>query len=330
MMNSNAWRQNLKRVAQGGRLLGYSLGDLWRFWRNASLSTFDGNRDQIASRIMYNVHALEKGLAHVSAWMPGRGRRAIRNLNDAMTQYRRRGYDLGAFEYIEGVSVMMRYQERHRDLGVLVDVSDIAASTIFAPEDPERFNLSGVMTVRKPAAGANAAKDFYSLSQGRVSIREFSGSAIDDAAVLRAIQNAQKTPSVCNRQCWRVYKTSDKQLVREVLSHQRGFAYEQMPETLLAVAASSSAFISPVERNQGFVDGGLYAMSILYGLEAEGLAAVPLNACLYWRDRVAITRLLRMNRADEIVMFIAVGDYPSETIVPSSDRRPVSGTLRLR
>lgn len=135
---------------------------------------------------------------------------------------------------------------------------------------------------------------------------------------------------MCNRQGWRVYWVEDKDLTRQVLSHQRGFAYERMPEVLLAVTVSNSTFTSPVERNQGFIDGGLFAMTILYGLESEGLAAVPLNACLYVRDRAAIVHLLEMDPSEEVIMFIAIGEFPEETLVPISDRRPIETSIRMR
>ncbi|MGP6170798.1 nitroreductase family protein [Microbacterium sp. A204] len=331
MMNSKRSRQAVKRVVQAGRLSVYTIRDGVRFWRHASLSSYDTGYEQLVARIMYNVHALEKGLAHVRAWAPGRGRKAIRNLNDAMTQYRRQGYDETSYSYIEGVSILQRYNENHRERGyALPDLAAIIDPEILTPTTTDQYIAAGIKTVHRPNAETNSRKGFYELSQGRVSVREFSGHPIDQQAVLRAIANAGKTPSVCNRQGWRTYKTENKELMREVLKHQRGFAYEQMPETLLAVTVSNSSFISPVERNQGFVDGGLYSMSVLYGLEAEGLGAVPLNACLYMRDRSAVVRLLDIDPSEEIIMFIAVGDYPEVTVVPMSDRRPTETMLRPR
>lgn len=331
MMNSSRPRQVIKRTAQAGRLAVYATKDAVRFWRYASLSAYDRSHDQVVARIMYNVHALEKGLAHVRAWAPGRGHTAIRNLNDALTQYRRQGYDTSAYAYMQGVSILQRYIERHAEAEHDTEsLRRIVDGAVLAPTDPSRYAVAGVKTVKKTDPAENARKGFYELSRDRVSVREFSGRPIDDGAVLRAIRAADKTPSVCNRQGWRVYKTENTELIRRVLKHQRGFSYEQMPETLLAITVSQSSFISPVERNQAFVDGGLYSMSILYGLEAEGLGAVPLNACLYMRDRTAVVGLLDIDPAEEIIMFIAVGDHPEETIVPASDRKQAESVVRAR
>lgn len=331
MMNSNQFRQMLKRCAQAGRLSVYAAQDAMRFWSYASLSTYDRTHDQLVSRIMYNVHALEKGLANVGAWAPSRGRKAISNLNDALTQYSEQGFDLTAYPYVEGLSVLQRYVERHVQAGHETEfMREMVSDSFLAPSNVMDYSAAGVKVVAKPDPELNSEKGFHELSRTRVSVREFSGHPIDDRAVLRAVSSATNSPSVCNRQGWRVYKTENVDLIREVLKHQRGFAYEQMPETLLTIAVSVSTFISPVERNQAFVDGGLFSMSLLYGLEAEGLAAVPLNACLYMRDRSSVVRLLEMDSSEEIVMFVAIGDYPESTTVPASDRKTVGSLVRAR
>lgn len=287
--------------------------------------------EQVHARIMYNVHALEKGLAQVDAWTPGRGRDALKNLNDALVVYISNGYDQSAFSFVEGVSIIQRYLERHAQHPSSIEfLHEIIDPCLLRPSRPEAFDSAGVKTVYRDDKAGNSMKGFYELAQGRSSVRAFSGEAIDTEGVMRALRNAQKTPSVCNRQGWHVYWTEDPSLARSVLAHQRGFAYSQMPEVLLAVTVTQSAFISPVERNQAFIDGGLFSMSVLYGLEAEGLAAVPLNACMYARDRDAVGRILGVDPSEEIAMFIAVGDHPVDCVVPISDRRPVETYLHKR
>lgn len=326
-INASKPKQAAKRHVQAGRLAFHALGDSARFWKHAALSPFDSGFEQLVARIMYNVHALEKGLAQTADWRPGRGRKALRNLNDALAVYRQQGFDETTFAFTQGLAIIKRHAGHPEVIEFLPEIIDPA---FLAPPLSTDRPMAGVKVVRRAEKVDNASKGFYELSQARSSIRAFSGERIDAAQVMNALRNAEKTPSVCNRQGWRVYWTVNKDLAGKVLQHQRGFAYPQMPEVLLAITVSSSTFISPVERNQGFIDGGLYAMSVLYGLEAEGLAAVPLNACLYARDRGAVQRLLDIDPSEEIIMFIAIGDLPEESVVPVSDRRPTEEYLRVR
>lgn len=328
-LNTSRPRQSVKKLLQKVRLRYLAHIDVARFSRTASLSVFDEGLDRIGARIMYNVHALEKGLARNFGARSGFGRKALSDLNDALVMYVRHGYSRDGFVFIEGVSVIGRYRELHDRRGFdasfleqIIDPTFLAAS--------ERPTAAGTKTIRRSDKEGNAQKGFYELAQGRSSVREFSGEDIDHGKVLRALDNAAKTPSVCNRQGWKVYWLTDKDLIAQVLHHQRGFGYPQMPEVLLVITVLNSAFLSPVERNEAFVDGGLFAMSVMYGLESEGLAAVPLNAMMYAKDQRAVRDLVQIDDAGMIAMFIAVGAFLEESIVPISDRRGVEDFLERR
>lgn len=330
-MKTNARRpqQAGKKVLQKIRLRYLAHIDIARFSRTAPFSVFDAGFEQVTARIIYNVHALEKGLARNSDIRFGFGRKALSNLNDALVIFVRHGYDQSAFAYDQGVSVIQRYRELHvregRDIDFLIGLIDPQFL-----EPAENHVAAGTKVLRRADKAGNAAKNFYELAQGRSSVRDFSGEAIDHGRVMNALGNAAKTPSVCNRQGWRVHWIEDKDLARRVLHHQRGFGYAQMPEILLVITVSNNIYLSPVERNEAFVDGGLFAMSVMYGLEHEGLAAVPLNAMMYAKDQKAVRGLVSIDDSEMIIMFIAVGDFLEESVVPISDRRKVAEFVKRR
>ena len=320
-------RQAVKKALQHLRLAYLSSQDIRRFARHAALSSFDRDVDRLTARIIYHVHALEKGLARNHDLRPGFGRSALSQLNDAMVLYRRFGFDTSAFAYVEGLRVLQRYIEVHEQLGHDIhDLEEVVDRTLTARQ-PASAAGAGTKVITRAEKEDNSSKSFRELALDRVSVREFSGDAVDSQQVINAIAIAMKTPSVCNRQGWRVHWIEDPEVMQEVLRHQRGFGYPQMPEVLLCITVSNATFVSPVERNQGFVDGGLLAMSIMYGLEYEGVAAVPLNACLYSRAQRRIRRIVPIPAAEVIVMFIAVGAFPDRTKVPVSSRKPVESVV---
>ena len=328
-LNTTRSKQSAKKVLQRIRLRYLAHVDISRFSRTASFSVFDDGYEQTVSRIMYNVHALEKGLARGSDLRLGFGAKALANLNDTLVVYRSRDYDRAAFAYVQGLSIIQRYKELHARSDFDVAFLDDLIDPEFANPDTT-FDAAGTKTIRKVDKADNSRKPFYELAQGRSSVRDFSGAPVDKTKVMDALRNAQKTPSVCNRQGWRVYWVEDADLARKVLKHQRGFGYAQMPDVLLTITVSNNTYLSPVERNQAFVDGGLFSMSVMYGLEYEGLAAVPLNAMMYHRDQKAVRELLDIDDSEMITMFIAVGDFVDECIVPVSDRKPADGFVRKR
>ncbi len=328
-LNTSRPKQSVKKLLQKLRLRYLAHQDISRFSRTASFSIFDDGYEQIVSRIMYNVHSLEKGLSRNRDMRLGFGRERLAHLNDALVVFRMKGFDRSSFAYVQGVSVIQRYKELHAkeqfDVGFLAEIID---EEFLSPA--ETFSMAGTKVVQRSDKQRNAEKNFYELSQGRSSVREFSGQPIDHAKIENALRNAAKTPSVCNRQGWKVYWVEDKELARKVLKHQRGFGYPQMPEVLLVIAVSNNTFLSPVERNEAFVDGGLFAMSVMYGLEHEGLAAVPLNAMMYYKDQKAVRALLDVDDSEMIVMFMAVGDFLDESVVPISDRKTMIEFVKRR
>lgn len=324
-MNTNKAKEFLKKSAQKVRLIYLASLDIRRFSRNAAFSLFDDKYDQLTARIMYNVHAIEKGLSHETHFRAGFGKKALSSLNDALVIYDHARYSKENYPYVQGIAIYQRYIEAHEKLNEDTSFLSEIVNEKFLNDASVLKETAGLRRVRLEEKSNNFKKGFYELAQGRVSVREFSGDQIDVTKVYRAIGNAEKTPSVCNRQGWNVYMIQQKELIEKVLFYQRGFkGYGNLPEVLLSITVSNHTFLSPVERNEAFVDGGLFSMSVLYGLEYEGLAAVPLNAMMNSKDEKSVRNLMEVDDSEQIIMFIAIGHFKEESYVPKSDRKHYS------
>ena len=82
------------------------------------------------------------------------------------------------------------------------------------------------------------------------------------------------------------------------------------------------------ERNQCWIDGGLFAMSLVLGLHAQGLGTCFLN----WsksspRDR-AMRALLKLPPEEVIIVLVAVGHLPDTLEVARSARPPLDSVRR--
>ena len=78
--------------------------------------------------------------------------------------------------------------------------------------------------------------------------------------------------------------------------------------------------MAPQEHNEGYTDGGLFGMSLLLALEEQGIAACPLNTMLRNGPEHATRRLLSIPDNENLVMYIAVGHFPSECTTCVSNR----------
>lgn len=158
----------------------------------------------------------------------------------------------------------------------------------------------------------------------RYSLREFKNEIVDDETILRAIKLSTKTPSVCNRQGWHIYHTSDKVVKDSILKYQTGnkpFG-ENIPN-LIVVTVDLKAFFAAEEHYQHWIDGGLLSMSIIYAFHSLGVATCALN----WSQTPQYDKLLRkavnIQSNHTVIMILAVGYPDKDNKVCVSPRRPV-------
>lgn len=152
--------------------------------------------------------------------------------------------------------------------------------------------------------------DFIQLAQNRYSVREYSSELVSQELLDKVCEVSMKTPSVCNRQATPVYQITDLEKIKAALEIQGGFSGYDMSPVLLLVTSNIRAFMNNGERNEPFVDGGLFSMSLLYALEAYGLAACPLNAMFSLSQDRKTRALLHIPDYELPVMYIAVGNFP--------------------
>ena len=151
-------------------------------------------------------------------------------------------------------------------------------------------------------------------------MREYSKKKVNPETIRNVIELCTKTPSVCNRQDVRVYSILNRNKIKEILNIQGGFGGYEMPPCLLMISSDTQSFVGENERNQGFIDGGLFAMSLLLSLEYYGLAACPLHAMLTPEDDHKIREILGITKPEYLIMFIAVGHFNDENKVAESSR----------
>ncbi|MBK7822444.1 MAG: nitroreductase family protein [Tessaracoccus sp.] len=151
---------------------------------------------------------------------------------------------------------------------------------------------------------------------------------VSEEALMAAVSAAQQAPSVCNRQAGRVRILTEPAHIKAALRLQngnRGFT-DGVP-TLAIVTVDRRYFRGPGERNQRWIDGALFAMTLVWALHAQGLATCMLN----WSMGATATRALRecMGFGDEldVICMVAIGHPAAGFHVARSRRRPQADVL---
>jgi nitroreductase len=142
---------------------------------------------------------------------------------------------------------------------------------------------------------------------------------------------ASFTPSVCNRQNWKVFVFTSAEDKRRVLAFQNGNrGFGDQASKILLVTADLQGFVAPGERNQGWIDGGMFAMSLLYLFHSLGVG----TCCLNWSVKMETDQNMKaaagIPDSHGVIMLIAVGHYPVHLRVAQSPRKPLRELVVVR
>lgn len=299
--------------------------DARRFLRHSSA---DGRLESVGNLrawIDADVHKLEKALALRSP-RPGFGRPVVRRLLDNLGAYLDHGQGGQPLEL--ALNTLAAYQDFNAGHG---------ASDATLARDIEHFRrrvgdaaggCGGVMEVSRSSIHSGAKVDFEAFLRSRHSIRQFSTAPVDPAMIERAVVLAQRTPSVCNRQAPRVHVFTDPVDRARVLACQRGNSgFGDQATAALVVTVELESFFSVAERNQAWIDGGMFAMSLVYALHSLGLGTCCLNWSVEKEWDAYLHQVAAIPESQVVIMEIAVGHLPERFTVAQSTRKPLDEVL---
>ena len=300
--------------------------DARRFLRFSSVNGRQGSAGNVRAWIDADVHKIEKALA-LKTPRPGFGKPVVRRLVDNLHSYLDHSEaDLSVELAVNALAAYEEFNARH---GVS---DDQLASEIRSVRDRTAEGCDGgrggTRDITRRDIHACAKIDLEPFLLSRHSIRQFSDEEVSPELIERAVKMAQRTPSVCNRQATRVHVFSDPTDRARVLSCQLGNAgFGEQIKVALVITVDLETFFSVGERNQGWIDGGMFAMSLIYALHSLGLGTCPLNWCAEKERDEHLHRVAAIPDSEMVIMQIAVGHLPDTLKVAQSARKPLSRVL---
>lgn len=293
-------------------LLREYIQDMETYRRNALLAGMENSQENLIGIVMFRTHSIEKGLSH-ETFRPEFGKdTTLKSLFAELTQYREFGFDESDSVIKNAVSVLNEYLDKHKQLNMDIPwFSEMFEGWLYPMN-----SIAGVKKIQFVKSN-----DFAELAANRNSIREFGSDPVTLESLQKAVHISMKTPSVCNRQPWKVKIITDMSLIQKILDIQGGFNGYKVPNKLLLITVDAAYFNGLGERNEPYIDGGLFTMSLLYALESLEIAAVALNAMFTSDKTKDVRELLDINSGEVLITFIAVGSFPKSTQVPKSFRK---------
>jgi nitroreductase len=166
----------------------------------------------------------------------------------------------------------------------------------------------------------NNAEDFFG---SRRSVRDFSDEAPSLTDVLRAAQMSLHTPSVCNRQPWKLRIMVEPTRIQKALSLQNGNSgFTDQIKTLALVTVDIRLFSGSGERHQAWIEGGLFAMTFVWAIHSQGLNSCMLNLSQTISQSSKFRKSLQIPMHEVPIAMIAIGKARAGHRVAKSPRRP--------
>jgi nitroreductase len=302
------------------------LTDYKLFKRDATMIKKDNFR-KIETHIILNYHSLEKGLLYENMRL-GFGRVKVIELIEYLSLHEVKMH-MNESQIKATCLVLKKYYEIHLE-------NNFDISEFFSKEDYEYFkkhsieNLNPVIEKSKELFFKKNSDNFHDFSFSRNSVRHYSGELVPLKTMENVISLARNAPSVCNRQGSRVYLVQDKDKVEKLLQIQGGLqGFTKNINQVLAVTGDRNGYYAIGERNQLFVDGGLFIMNLLYALHFYKVAACPAHWCYENSVDDKVRDMLGMKDSEKIISLITIGVPTDKFKVTLSLRRNVSEILKV-
>lgn len=287
---------------------------------------------QLRAKLLFYYHKIEKGLC-----MPGRHRlfalEVVPQIIHMMNSWKKSNFSVndpiyqGALNSLQAYLTHLENQKLDPENKILPTIYSFLSNQYYFGDPAD----TPILIEKEQLINSVSFSSLYHMYLARRSVRNFESKPVSQEILRHAVAAAQLSPSACNRQPCKVVAVSDESLRASLLAHQNGnTGFGHMAPLLLVVTANADHFFGAIERNQPYIDGGLFAMSLLYALEVHGLATCCLNWCVTPKTDSVVHQLLNLPRSHKIIMFIAVGYPPQQTKVPRSHRKALVDVLSFK
>lgn len=290
---------------------------------------FRNDQDAVLAKLLRQTHTIEKGMA-ISNPRVGFGTAKVADLLDLLDNYVALSYDTKKTGFQNAIATLKSYKD-------FQELHGFCEKNLFDRiQNYEKQYLiikdGGIKRISLNDLQEKKNGNFEQFMISRHSIRQFDETDIDVKLVRKAVDLAKYAPTACNRQAYNVYLYSDKKKndqIGELIAGNTGFQSEV--KQYLIITGKLSSFYDSFERNQVYIEAGIFTMALSETLHYYGIA----NCVLQNGERRKIQKKLRnlcreIGEDEKIITFIAIGNYKKEVVYAVSNRKTVDEILKVK
>ena len=296
------------------------------FYRH-SMVFKDDTFNKIESRIILDYHGIEKGLLFKNFRHRFGENRVIELVK--LLKYKEVVENHKKSQIAAAYLAICQYYERHQNDGI--NISDY-----FTNEDYEYFkslttlDLDIVKSFQHSTFFKKCDRNFFEFSKSRGSVRSFNGEKIPLETINKIVDLAKTAPSVCNRQPTKVYYVESKQKIDRIFDIQQGLkGYSDEIVQLLVLVSDRNYFYTIGERNQLYIDGGMFLMNLLYAIHFYKVGACPAHWGFTYKQEKEIHKELKLTESEKVICLVPIGLPKEEFKTTLSLRRNNDEILKI-
>lgn len=285
-------------------------------------------QNALEAKLLRQTHVIEKGMS-LSNPRKGFGQEKLKELFAYIDEYIAFCYPLENIPFQNAINSIWEY---------------IAFQKHFDYENPELNKSiekykhyvtkpikSGIISINRAQLLKSSKGDFKTFFESRHSTRQFENTEIDIEKIKSAVELAMRAPSACNRQAPKVYFFTSVDINKklgELISGNTGF--DNDVQKYLVVTSDISAFYNEFERNQLYVDGGIFTLALVEALHYYGIGSCILQNGEFNEKNKKFRYVMKIVPDNEkIVLFIAIGNYKENYVIGGSQRKELETVLKI-
>lgn len=280
------------------------------------------------AKILRQAHVLEKGMSLKYPREKFGVQKAV-ELLDFIEEYETAGFQIcDSIPVINSLSVLGAYVSFHKKRGFEpMQVEErLEKYKNVIPNDELPY---GVIQTNVAEMSQHMHGEFPEFFCSRHSVRWFAEKPVSVKDIQKVISLAMHAPSACNRQSPRAYFYTDAETndaLGKLILGNTGF--DQDVKNYIVVTSDMSAFYDAFERNQVYIDGGIFGLAIVEACHYYGIASCILqNGEVIGRNDEFRHICKNIPENEKIILFIAVGYYPENFTYASSHRKKLEEVL---
>ena len=317
------------------KLISEYFGDFLSFCFYSNNGLYTKNITRLKYSILIEAHRIEKGLALPETKIFF-GEKLFENLTNLINDLLKLS-NLNCMEVRKVYNALSTYLNFHIKKKITPNQNQQKifdkVSNLKKLIEENSDNLSLESSIKENNFFLKKNLDLKDYLLNRSSSRIFSDKLINKEIIENIVSIAQKAPSQCNRQSSKAHLIQNKEVIDKILSIQGGAnGYSKDILNLFVISNDLSGWQGPQQRNQLYVDGALFSMMLMLGIQSENLVSCSLNLAIKNSDEKKIKALATIPDSQRLIMLVAFG-YPKNkynNIVASSPRKELEEILKLK